>query len=39
MTDYKNRRYVEPTPIEAKIVYGSAFVSVFVAIIVGLMFA
>lgn len=34
MTDYKNRRYVEPTPIEEKIVYGSAFVAVFFALIV-----
>jgi hypothetical protein len=36
MTDYKNRRYEEPTPIEAKIVHGSAFIAVLLALIVWL---
>jgi hypothetical protein len=36
MKDYKNCRYVEPTPIEEKIVHGSAFIAVLLALIVWL---
>jgi hypothetical protein len=35
MQDYKNIRYVEPVPIEVKLVHGAAFVAVIIALIVG----
>lgn len=34
MNDLKHCRYVEPTPICEKIVYGSAFIAVLLALIV-----
>ena len=35
MKDYKNVRYEEPVPFEVKIVQGSAFIAVMLALIVG----
>lgn len=35
MQEFKNRRYVEPVPIEVKLVHGGAFVAVFIALIIG----
>lgn len=35
MKDFKNTRYVEPVPIEVKIVHGGAFVAVMLALVVG----
>ena len=35
MIDYKNRRYIEPVPLEVKLVHGSAFVAVLLALILG----
>jgi hypothetical protein len=35
MQDYKNIRYVEPVPLEVKLVHGGAFICVLVALIVG----
>ena len=35
MRDYKNLRYVEPVPIEVKLVHGGAFAAVMLALIVG----
>lgn len=35
MRDYKNVRYVEPVPLEVKLVHGGAFVAVMLAIVIG----
>jgi len=34
MIDVKNTRYVEPVPIEVKLVHGAAFIAVLLALIV-----
>jgi len=35
MQDYKNTRYVEPVPLEVKLVHGAAFIAVLLALIIG----
>lgn len=37
MKDYKNLRIEEPISLEAKIVHGGTFISVMLAIVIGLL--